>query len=51
MATLTIEIPDELSEAVAQAGDRLPELPARSLKEPTPAGAATAARHEVSHAR
>lgn len=35
MATLTIEVPDELSELVAQAGDRLPELLARSLQEPT----------------
>lgn len=35
MATLTIEVPDELSELVAQAGDRLPELLARSLREPT----------------
>lgn len=34
MATVTIEIPDDLSELVAQAGDRLPELLARSLKEP-----------------
>lgn len=36
MATVTIEVPDELSELVAQAGDRLPELLARSLKEPVP---------------
>lgn len=35
MTTVTIEVPDELSELVAQAGDRLPELLARSLKEPT----------------
>jgi hypothetical protein len=35
MATVTIEVPDEISELVAQAGDRLPELLARSLKEPT----------------
>lgn len=34
MATVTIEVPDELSELVAQAGDCLPELPAQSLKEP-----------------
>ncbi|HEY9283817.1 MAG TPA: hypothetical protein VIP46_10215 [Pyrinomonadaceae bacterium] len=34
MATVTIEVPDELSELVALAGDRLPELLARSLKEP-----------------
>ena len=35
MATVTIEVPDELSELVARAGDRLPELLAQSLKEPT----------------
>ena len=35
MATVTIEVPDELSELVAQVGDRLPELLARILKEPT----------------
>jgi len=35
MATVTIEVSDELSELVAQAGDRLPELLARSLREPT----------------
>ena len=35
MATVTIEVPDELSELVAQAGDRLPELLAHSLREPT----------------
>ena|ERR1051326_8813472 len=35
MATVTIEVPDELSDLVEQAGDRLPELLARSLKEPT----------------
>jgi hypothetical protein len=35
MTTVTIEVPDELSELIAQAGDRLPELLARSLKEPT----------------
>jgi hypothetical protein len=34
MATVTIEVPDELSELVARAGDRLPELLAQSLKEP-----------------
>lgn len=34
MATVTIEVPDELSELIAQAGDRLPELLAQSLKEP-----------------
>ena len=35
MATVTIEVPDELSELIAQAGDRLPELLYRSLREPT----------------
>jgi hypothetical protein len=35
MATVTIEVPDELSELVERAGDRLPELLARSLREPT----------------
>ena len=35
MATVTIEVPDELSELIAQAGDRLPELLAQSLREPT----------------
>jgi hypothetical protein len=35
MAAVTIEVPDELSELVAQAGDRLPEPLARSLREPT----------------
>jgi hypothetical protein len=35
MATVTIEIPDELSELIAQTGDRLPELLERSLREPT----------------
>src|SRR5205085_11854109 len=35
MATVTIEVPDELSELVARAGDRLPELLVQSLKEPT----------------
>ena len=34
MATVTIEVPDELSELLEQAGDRLPELLARSLREP-----------------
>lgn len=34
MATITIEVPDELSELLAQAGDRLPELLAQSLREP-----------------
>jgi hypothetical protein len=35
MATVTIDVPDELSELIAQAGDRLPELLAQSLREPT----------------
>jgi hypothetical protein len=35
MATVTIEVPDELSELIIQAGDRLPALLAQSLKEPT----------------
>ena len=35
MATVTIEVPDELSELVERAGDRLPELPARSPTGPT----------------
>jgi hypothetical protein len=35
MATITIEVPDDLSEQIAQAGDRLPELLAQSLREPT----------------
>lgn len=35
MATVAIEIPDDLTELVEQAGDRLPEPLARSLKEPT----------------
>ncbi|MCA1612587.1 MAG: hypothetical protein LC800_00225 [Acidobacteria bacterium] len=35
MTTVTIEVPDDLSDLVAQAGDRLPELLARSLREPT----------------
>ncbi len=34
MTTVTIEVPDELSELIAQAGDRLPELLARRLREP-----------------
>jgi hypothetical protein len=34
MATVTIEVPNELSELVAQAGDRSPGLLAQSLKEP-----------------
>lgn len=35
MAAVTIEVPDELSELMERAGDRLPELLARGLKEPT----------------
>lgn len=35
MATVTIEVPDDLSELVERTGDRLPELLARSLREPT----------------
>ena len=35
MATITIEVPDELSKLIAQAGDRLPELLAQSLQQPT----------------
>ncbi len=34
MSTVTIELPDELSDLVAQAGDRLPELLAQSLRRP-----------------
>lgn len=34
MSTITIEVPDELSDLVAQAGDRLPELLAQSLRQP-----------------
>ena len=34
MATVRIEVPDELSELVAQAGGRPPELLARSPREP-----------------
>lgn len=34
MATVAIEVPDDLTELVDQAGDRVPELLARSLKEP-----------------
>ena len=30
MARVTIEVPDELSDLVAQVGDRLPELLARN---------------------
>ena len=35
MATVTVEVSDEPSKSVAQADDRLPELLAQSLKEPT----------------
>ncbi|MEJ7616627.1 MAG: hypothetical protein WKF30_06585 [Pyrinomonadaceae bacterium] len=34
MATITIEVPDEISELMSQAGDRLPELLTRSLQQP-----------------
>ena len=34
MTTITIEVPDELSELIAQVGDRLPELLAQSLQQP-----------------
>ncbi len=34
MAKITLEIPDELSEQLAQIGDRLPELLALSLQQP-----------------
>lgn len=34
MTTVTIKVPDERSELVAQAGGRLPELLAQNLKEP-----------------
>ncbi len=34
MATITIEVPDELSDLIAQAGDRLPELLMQSLQQP-----------------
>ena len=35
MAPVTIEVPGELSDMVAQVSERLPELLARILKEPT----------------
>jgi hypothetical protein len=35
MARVTIEVPDDLSELITQAGDRPPELLAHSLREPT----------------
>lgn len=34
MTTITLEVPDELSELIAQAGDRLPELLEQSLRQP-----------------
>jgi hypothetical protein len=34
MSTITIEVPDELSDLIAEAGDRLPELLAQSLQQP-----------------
>jgi len=34
MATITIEVPDELSEQLAQLGDRLPELLRQCLQQP-----------------
>lgn len=34
MTTITLEVPDELSELIAQAGDRLSELLAQSLRHP-----------------
>lgn len=34
MTTITIEVPDELSELITQAGERLPELLTRSLQQP-----------------
>jgi hypothetical protein len=34
MSTITIEVPDELSKLIAEAGDRLPELLVQSLKQP-----------------
>jgi hypothetical protein len=34
MTTVTIEVPDELSELIAQAGDRLPELLSQTLQQP-----------------
>ena len=34
MSTISIEVPDELSEQLALVGDRLPELLARSLRQP-----------------
>lgn len=34
MSIITIEVPDELSDLVAEAGDGLPELLAQSLRQP-----------------
>lgn len=34
MSRITIEVPDELSDLVAEAGDRLPELLAQTLRQP-----------------
>ncbi|MDJ0620125.1 MAG: hypothetical protein QNJ63_25865 [Calothrix sp. MO_192.B10] len=34
MAKITLEVPDELSEQLAQIGDRLPELLALSIQQP-----------------
>ncbi len=34
MARITIEVPEELSDQLAQVGDRLPELLALSLQQP-----------------
>ncbi|MCY7391291.1 MAG: hypothetical protein LH647_07265 [Leptolyngbyaceae cyanobacterium CAN_BIN12] len=34
MATITIEVPDELSEQLAQLGDRLPDLLRQCLQQP-----------------
>ena len=34
MTTITIEVPDELSEQIAQAGDRLSELLTQTLRQP-----------------
>lgn len=34
MTTITIEVPDELSDLLAEVGDRLPELLALSLQQP-----------------
>ena len=34
MSTITIEVPDDLSDLVAEAGDCLPELLAQTLRQP-----------------